>query len=449
MYSASRFRGLVASPAVRQLWVNSNTVTSQFARTSVLSLGNQERCFSSSFNPRSSGSTGSAGADGSRNGIIAGVLAGCAAAVGVSLLQKKPKVEQEVVPHSPTTPLAGIVAETSGIIAEHQKVVPVEAMKVINDEKEFLAYAPNVPPPITRRTPARLIINMTSTAKLSKLSPTEDYEFWTFSDAVPGPMIRCRVGDVMEVHFKNLDHNGIGHNVDFHAATGPGGGAAVTYAEQNEVKTAWFKMLQPGLYVYHCAAAPVPVHVAHGMYGLVMVEPEDGMPPVDKEYYVMQSEFYTEPGGPEDGRQVQFSYQRGLDENPSHVVFNGRVGALTEAPLTAKQGDRVRLYVGNGGPNLVSSFHVIGTIFDRVYREGDMTCAPARGLQTTIIPAGGSAVVEFDAIVPGNFTIVDHSIFRIEKGAIGFIKVLGSDPRKDVYSSLAFPNPCPNCKLHT
>lgn len=262
-------------------------------------------------------------------------------------------------------------------------------------------------------------------------------------------MIRCRVGDVLEVHFKNLDVNGIGHNVDFHAATGPGGGAAVTYAEQNETKTAWFKMLSPGLFVYHCAAAPVPVHVAHGMYGLVMVEPEDGMPPADKEYYVMQSEFYTEPGSAEDGRQVQFSYQRGLDENPSHVCFNGRAGALTEAPLTAKQGDKVRLYVGNGGPNLVSSFHVIGTIFDRVYREGDMTSAPARGLQTTIIPAGGSAVVEFDAIVPGNFTIVDHSIFRIEKGAIGFIKVLGPEPRKDIYSSLAHPNPCPNCKLHT
>ena len=342
--------------------------------------------------------------------------------------------------------MAGIVAETAGKVAEHQKVIPIESLPEITDESQFLSFAPNVPPPVTRRHPARLIVKMQSIVKTAPLSPTEEYEFWTFNSAVPGPLIRCRVGDVLEVHHTNLDINGIGHNVDFHAATGPGGGAPVTYAEQDETKVGWFKMLQPGLYIYHCAAAPVAVHIANGMYGLVLVEPEDGIPPVDKEYYVMQSEFYTEQSN---GRKVDFSYQRGLDENPSHVVFNGRVGALTDAPLVARQGERVRMYVGNAGPNLSSSFHIIGCLFDRVYREGDMTCAPGRGLQTTLIPAGGASVVEFDAIVPGNFTIVDHSIFRIEKGAVGFFKVLGSDPRKDVYCGRDHPNPCPNCKLHT
>ena len=205
-------------------------------------------------------------------------------------------------------------------------------------------------------------------------------------------------------------------------------------------------MLQPGLYIYHCAAAPVPVHIANGMYGLVLVEPEEGLPPVDKEFYVLQSEFYAEPSS-SDPYKLEFSYQRGLDENPSHVVFNGREGALTDRPLITDQGDRIRLFVGNAGPNLVSSFHIIGCIFDRVFREGSITSPPTHDLQTTLIPAGGAAVVEMDAIVPGNYAIVDHSIFRIEKGAIGFLKVRGND-RKDIYSSADFPNPCPNCKLH-
>ena len=181
------------------------------------------------------------------------------------------------------------------------------------------------------------------------------------------------------------------------------------------------------------------------MYGVILVEPEDGMPEVDKEFYVMQSEFYTEES--EEKGKLDYSHQKGLDENPTHIVFNGRVGALTENPLITAQGDRVRLYVGNAGPNLVSSFHIIGCLFDRVYHEGDVTCAPGRGIQSTLIPAGGASVVEFDALVPGNYTLVDHSIFRIEKGAIGFLKVLG-DPRPEIYSSAEFPNPCPNCKLH-
>ena len=350
------------------------------------------------------------------------------------------------IPHTPTSALSCILAKTTGDIAEHEKMIPIESLPIIDDPKRFMSHAPHVPPPVTRKTPARLIVDLQSTVKTGKLSLTEDYEFWTYNDAVPGPFIRCRVGDVLEVHHSNIDINGIGHNIDFHAVTGPGGGAPVLFAEQNETKVGWFRMLQPGLYVYHCAAAPVPVHVANGMYGLVLVEPSDGMPTVDKEFYVMQSEFYTEPSG--DPHRLDFSYQRGLDENPTHVVFNGREGALTENPLLTDQGDRVRLYVGNGGPNLTSSFHIIGCLFDRVYREGDINSAPGRGLQTTMIPAGGAAVVEFDAIVPGNYTIVDHSIFRIEKGAIGFLKVRGSD-RKDVYGSVDFPNPCPNCKLHT
>jgi copper-containing nitrite reductase len=349
------------------------------------------------------------------------------------------------VEHAPTSAMSGIVAETTGDVAHHERRVAIESLPVVNDPVLYMSKAPLVPPPVSRKHPARLIVDLQSTVKRSKLSLTEDYEFWTFNDTVPGPFIRCRVGDVLEIHHNNIDMYGIGHNIDFHAVTGPGGGAPVLNAEQNETKVGWFRMLQPGLYIYHCAAAPVPVHIANGMYGLVLVEPEDGLPRVDKEFYVMQSEFYTEPSS--DPKLLDFSYQLGLDEKPTHVVFNGREGALTENPLITDQGDRVRLYVGNAGPNLISSFHIIGSLFDRVYREGDLNSAPSRGLQTTMIPAGGATVVEFDAIVPGNYTLVDHSIFRIEKGAIGFLKVRGSD-RKDIYGSNDTPTPCPNCKLH-
>lgn len=193
-----------------------------------------------------------------------------------------------------------------------------------------------------------------------------------------------------------------------------------------------FKALNPGLYVYHCAMAPVAMHVANGMYGLDLVEPEEGMEPVDHEFYVMQGDFYTEGAHGEPGLQP-FSLEKGIEEHLDYVVFNGSVGALTgDNALQARAGDRIRMFVGNGGPNLVSSFHVIGEIFDKVYFEGGTKYQ--ENVQTTLVPAGGSAVVEFKADVPGNFVLVDHSIFRaFHKGALGILKVDGED-RPEIYS---------------
>lgn len=130
------------------------------------------------------------------------------------------------------------------------------------------------------------------------------------------------------------------------------------------------------------------------------------------------------------------------------MVFNGREGALTDKPLVCRAGETVRMFVGNAGPNLISSFHVIGCIFDKVYREGDLISPPARSIQTTLIPAGGAAVIGIETSVPGSFTIVDHSIFRIDKGAVGFLKVIGKDPRHDIYSSSEPLAWCPGCKMH-
>lgn len=289
---------------------------------------------------------------------------------------------------------------------------------------------------------------MESNLQVLNVSPLHKFELWTFGGRVPGPFIRARVGDVLEMHFTNNDESGVGHNIDFHAVTGPGGGAPALYAEQGETKVGVFKLLTPGLFIYHCAAAPVPMHIANGMYGMILVEPQGGLPKVDREYAVMQSEFYAEPVAGDKG-PLETSYAKGLQEDPLFVVFNGREGALTESPIMAKSGERVRVFFGNAGPNLISSFHIIGMIFDSVYREGDLISPPARGLQTTLVPAGGSTVVEFDAVVPGSYTLVDHAIFRIDKGAVGFLKVLATDgPRKDIYMSVAPLTPCPGCKLH-
>lgn len=320
-------------------------------------------------------------------------------------------------------------------------------------EKAILTTAPYVPAAITRDYPVLLEVPLSTSTKVAQLTNQYKYEQWTFNDTVPGPFIRARVGDVVDMTFTNHDDTGNPHNIDCHAFTGPGGGASLTTTEENETKTARFKLLTPGLYLYHCAAAPVPVHIANGMYGLMYVQPADGdLPPVDREYYVMQSEFYHEP--PEimdDGRPsktVEFSYPNGMSEEPNIVVFNGSESAMTrDKPLKAHTGETVRIFFGNAGPNLTSSFHVIGSNFKNVYREGDVLSPPGRFISTVSVPPGGATVVDMKMVVPGTYTLVDHAIFRLDKGAVGFLNVSGK-PRPDIYGSAQPPAPCVGCKLH-
>lgn len=248
--------------------------------------------------------------------------------------------------------------------------------------------------------------------------------------------------------FKNGDETGMLHNIDFHSVIGQGGGSTVLTAGYEETKKASFRLLYPGLFIYHCSVDPIGVHIGNGMYGLMLVEPEEGLPEVDREYYVLQSEFYTEDEPYDDSKVLPLSMERGLNENPNYVVFNGKVGALSaENALYARTGERVRLFFGNAGPNLISSFHIIGAIMDSVYREGDLISPPAKGLQTITVPAAGAAVIEFDAITPGNYTLVDHSIWRVEKGCVGFITVEGEE-RPDIYYSESERTICPSCKVH-
>ncbi len=293
-------------------------------------------------------------------------------------------------------------------------------------ETAVLTHAPAVPPPITRRQPAKVIVHLDVKEITKRLADGVEYSFWTFGGEVPGKFIRIRQGDEVEFHLQNDPNNKMPHNIDLHAVTGPGGGAVSSFTAPGHESQFSFQALTPGLYAYHCATAPVGMHVANGMYGLILVEPEGGLPPVDHEYYVMQGEFYTLGKFGEEGLQP-FDMDKAVDEKPTYVVFNGAVGSLAgNNALTAKVGEKVRVFIGNGGPNLTSSFHIIGLIFDTVYQEGGT--APTHNVQTTVIPPGGAAIVEFTAKVAGNYTLVDHSLFRaFNKGATGTLTITGPD----------------------
>jgi nitrite reductase (NO-forming) len=294
-------------------------------------------------------------------------------------------------------------------------------------ETAVLTAPPLVPPPITRTHPAKVLVELEVTEVTKRLADGVDYTFWTFGGEVPGLFIRVREGDVVEFRLNNHPSSKMPHNIDLHAVTGPGGGAASTFTAPGHASQFTFTAMKPGLYVYHCATAPVPMHISNGMYGLIFVQPKEGWAPADREYYVMQGDIYTQGPTGEAGLQI-FDNLKAVDERPTYIVFNGSVGSMVgDKALTANVGEKVRIYFGVGGPNITSSFHVIGEIFDHVYVEGG-TKVVQENVQTTMVPSGGSAIVDFVVDVPGTLVLVDHSLSRaFNKGALGMLKVSGSE----------------------
>lgn len=275
-----------------------------------------------------------------------------------------------------------------------------------------------------KRAPKTHKVSLVTTEVESKLDDGTTYTYWTFNNTVPGPMVRVRVGDTVDVSIANAPESTMNHSVDFHAATGFLGGGQITQVEPGQTKAFTFKALTPGVYVYHCATPMVAHHISKGMYGLIVVEPEAGLPPVDHEFYVMQQEIYATKA--KNLANAEDDYDGLVNERPSYLVFNGTVGALTkDKPLKAKVGETVRLYFGVGGPNLTSSFHVIGEIFDRVYNMGGLENEPAKGIQTVTVAPGGATMVEFKVDYPGKYALVDHALSRATKGLIGILEVEG------------------------
>ena len=290
----------------------------------------------------------------------------------------------------------------------------------------------DLPPPIGGRAPRRVKVELETIEVTGNLADGATYRYWTFNQKVPGPFIRVRVGDTVEVHLKNHDDSIMMHNVDFHAVTGPGGGAKATDAAPGESRGFEFTAINPGLFVYHCAVPMAAQHISNGMYGMILVEPEGGLPKVDHEFYLMQCEIYTEQKLGSKGELTE-SYDKLMAERPEYFVFNGAALALIkDKPLKAKTGETVRIFFGVGGPNYTSSFHVIGEVFERVYNLGSLTTSPMRDVQTTTVPPGGATVVDIKLEVPGKFMLVDHALSRVERGLAGVLEVSGPD-NPDIY----------------
>jgi nitrite reductase (NO-forming) len=329
----------------------------------------------------------------------------------------------------------GTLTVTGTALAQNASAAPVAEVAAVPtvapaaaDAVSIVHNPADLPAPIGDRAPTSLRVDLNAVEVNGILADGTTFRYFTFDGTVPGPMIRIRVGDTVDLHIHNQTGSAMMHSIDLHAVTGPGGGAVYTQTMPGEETSFTFKALAPGVFVYHCATPSVAEHIANGMYGLIVVEPEGGLPKVDREFYVMQGELYTvEPFGTKGN--LSFDYQAMLDERPQYYVFNGAANALTtdENALRASVGDTVRIFFGVGGPNKISSFHVIGEMFDRVYDLGSLTTPPMTDVQTTIVPPGGATMVEFQVQVPGRYILVDHALSRMERGLAGYLYVEGAD----------------------
>ncbi|MEH6718423.1 MAG: copper-containing nitrite reductase [Aurantimonas endophytica] len=327
-----------------------------------------------------------------------------------------------------TTVAAGVLALSFGFsgpaVADpaHQHISELGSHDAPVD---IVRKATDLPASIGDRGPETVRVRLETVEVTGRLADDTSYHYWTFNRKVPGPLVRVRVGDTIEVLLENHADNMAMHNVDFHAVTGLHGGGHATLAAPGEEKGFTFKALKPGLYVYHCAVGPAAQHIANGMYGMVLVEPEGGLPPVDHEFYVMQGEIYTEEAFGTPGELTE-SYDKLMDEQPEYYVLNGAAEGLTgDNAMKAKVGETVRIYFGVGGPNKTSSFHVIGEIFDKVYDLGSLTGEVRADVQTISVPPGGAAVVDFKVEVPGEYLLVDHALSRVGRGLVAKLIVDG------------------------
>ncbi len=324
------------------------------------------------------------------------------------------------------------------VTPSQEVVLPAKAVTVTDISRP----SDNLPPPIIRLENQTVVVELQTTEVIAELMSGVTYAYWTYNGTAPGPFIRVKEGDMVVIRLTHggesqqggehspLEHFLAGHethSIDLHAVVGPGGGGAVTQVSSGETRAFQFKATRPGLYVYHCASPHIPTHIANGLYGLILVEPKQGLPPVDREFYIVQGEFYTKGGVAEKGHQ-EFSLAKLKEERPEYFVFNGRVAALAgERALKAKVGDTVRIFFAVG-TFIPSSLHLIGGIFDKVYPEGDIVSPPHRNVQTTLVPAGGAVIVEFKAEVPGKYLLVDHTLTRaIDRGAVAEIIVEGPE----------------------
>ncbi len=279
----------------------------------------------------------------------------------------------------------------------------------------------SVPAPVDPQAPARSTqrlhrVRLVITHGNITIAKGVKYYAWTFDGRVPGPFLRVTQGDTID--FTLVNNGPQPHSMDFHAAEiAP----SRYYVNVNPGDSLHYRFTArvPGVFMYHCGTAPVAMHIANGMYGAIIVDPPTPRPPA-KEFVLVQSEFYLTPDDGKGGAR-SLDWQKLLGQAPDNVVFNGRVAQYAEHPIAVRSGELLRLYVVNAGPNRISSFHVVGGIFEKVFEDASLT-NPLRGVQTVNVPVGGGAIFEIRLREPGDYPFVTHAFADATKGAVGVFR---------------------------
>lgn len=301
---------------------------------------------------------------------------------------------------------------------------------------ERVAADPTVlPGPVSHSEPKTHQVTLDVQEIVAGIEPGATFSYMTFGGTVPGPMIRVRQGDTIEFTLENLPENFMLHNIDLHAVYGTGGGNVATNVSPGQSNGLIFKAVYPGAFIYHCAVPNLDYHISSGMFGMIVVEPSDGLNPVDHEFYLGQHEVYTDKRSGEKGHH-SFDFQKMLSEDPTYVLLNGEKYALTpdrRGAIQVEVGETARVFFVNGGPNLTSSFHPIGNVWSKAWRDGALASRAEEYVQTMSVPPGSCGVFEMEFPVPGEVKLVDHALSRVVgKGMLGIIQVNG-DPVPEIF----------------
>lgn len=318
---------------------------------------------------------------------------------------------------------------SSKAMAGAEKEAPENRPAAINLDR-IAADPTDIPGPVTHSSPKTHEITIETSEPIAEIEDGAQFQFMTFGDQVPGPMIRVRQGDTIILTVKASPDNAMLHNIDLHALYGTGGGSEATYLAPGQSKTIKFKAMYPGSFIYHCAVPRMDYHISSGMYGMIVVEPHDGLAEVDHEFYLGQNEVYSLLAAGSKGMH-EFNHESMKGEIPTYVLLNGEKHALTDdrrGPMKVKKGENARIFFVNGGPNLTSSLHPIGNVWTKFWRDGAIASTPEQYVQTASIPPGSCGIFEIDFPVPSTIHLVDHALSRVtNKGMRGDIVVEGED----------------------
>jgi len=290
-----------------------------------------------------------------------------------------------------------------------------------------------LPSPIDYKKPRTVEVELIAKIVTSEILPGVTHKFMTFNGQIPAPMIRVRVGDTLKIKVVNPADSEFTHSVDLHTVLGTGGGAAYSEVNPGETKTFTFKATYPGAFSYHCGVAAMDEHISRGMFGMIVVEPEGGLPKVDREFYLGEHELYTKEAFGAKG-ETTFDGRAMMREDPNYVMFNGAVAPFVAArfgTMKANVGETVRVFLVTGGPNKTSSFHPVGNVWSKAWPQGGLANQPLKWIQTWPSSPGSTFVGEMNLPVPGVVTLVDHSLSRVtSKGLAAQIEAIGPENKE-------------------